>query len=237
MPDLRIQPGPHVFVDDVDAPVLDDGDRHHLSKSLRLRAGDALTVSDGAGAWRAARFGEVVEPDGPIHRVDPPPYAIGIGVALTKAAKPEFAVQKATEIGLDRIVLFASEHSVVRWDESKRHRNLVRLRRVAREAAMQSRRVAIPTVEFVDELGALAATATGGDVTAVARADFGGEPVGPSHRLVLIGPEGGWSEREREWLPAAVDLGPTVLRAETAAVVASSRLAVFRGEVTRRIHP
>ena len=67
-------------------------------------------------------------------------------VALTKAAKPEFAVQKATELGLDRIFLFPARHSVVRWDEIKTARNETRLAKVAREASMQSRRVTIPTV-------------------------------------------------------------------------------------------
>ena len=44
--------GPLVFVDDVDRPELDDGDRHHLRKALRLHPGDPLIVADGAGAWR-----------------------------------------------------------------------------------------------------------------------------------------------------------------------------------------
>ena len=50
-------PAPHAFVADLSAPVLDPDDRHHLERVLRMRAGDRLTVSDGAGAWRACRFG------------------------------------------------------------------------------------------------------------------------------------------------------------------------------------
>ena len=52
------------------------------------------------------------------------------------------------------------------------------------------------------------------------------------HRFILIGPEGGWSDRERAMVPAVVDLGPTVLRAETAAVVASAFLvnSLVRGD-------
>ena len=111
-PDLRLQSGPHVFVEDLDAIELAPDDRHHLERSLRLRQGDAFTVSNGAGAWRTARFGEVVEPTSDSYTVPPPPHRIGLGIALTKASKPEFAVQKATELGIDRIIVFQAEHSV-----------------------------------------------------------------------------------------------------------------------------
>ncbi|MFT4597719.1 MAG: 16S rRNA (uracil1498-N3)-methyltransferase [Paracrocinitomix sp.] len=221
-PDLRMQDGPHVFVSDLRRPQLDDDDRHHLSRALRLRDGDALTLSDGQGSWCAGQFGAVIEPTSPIYEIAPPAYRVGLGIALTKAAKPEFAVQKATELGIDDVVVFETENSVARWDETKRSRNEQRLIKVAREAAMQSRRVTIPTVLVVRDLQPLL---TGGGV---ARADFGGIPTNSQHRLVLIGPEGGWSERERDMIPDVVDLGPTVLRAETAAVVASTFLVTSR---------
>ena len=222
LPDLRQQSGPHAFVEDLDAIELAPDDRHHLERSLRLRPGDALTVSDGAGSWRAARFGEVIEPTSDSYVVPPPSYRIGLGVALTKASKPEFAVQKATELGMDRIVVFQAEHSVARWDETKRAKNVARLARVAREAAMQSRRVEIPVVDVVESIDHFAG------INGLARADFGGIATNSDHRFVLVGPEGGWSEQEQRQVPATVDLGPTVLRAETAAVVASAFLAKSR---------
>ena len=221
-PDLRMQDGPHVFVSDLEQPELTHDDRHHLSRALRLRDGEALTLSDGQGNWCTARFGAVIEPTSPLYQIPSPAYRVGLGVALTKAAKPEFAVQKATELGIDDVVVFETEHSVARWDETKRSRNQLRLIKGAREAAMQSRRVTIPTVRVVRDLQPLLAG------HGVARADFGGIPMNSLHRLVLIGPEGGWSERERDMIPDVVDLGPTVLRAETAAVVASSNLVTSR---------
>lgn len=224
IPDIRMQPGPHVFVDSLESPLLSDDDRHHLSKSLRLRDGDPLTLSDGQGSWCTAAFGATVEPTGPTHAVEAAPYRLGLGVALTKAAKPEFAVQKATELGIDDIIVFPAEHSVARWDETKRLRNAQRLSKVAREAAMQSRRVHIPTVEVVESLESLVGH------PGLARADFGGVPTNSSHRFVLVGPEGGWSDRERSMIPQVVDLGPNVLRAETAAVVASAFLVTSRDQ-------
>ena len=220
--DLRRQPGPHVFVADLVELALDDADRHHLSRALRVRDGDPLTVSDGRGSWRRARFGPELRADGDIVTVRPASPPVGLAVALTKSGKPELVVQKATELGVDRLVFFHAERSVARWDATKRARGLERLDRVAREAGMQSRRVRLPVVEFVDALGSIAPAAE------LVRADFGGDPIGPQHHMVAIGPEGGWTDTEAAQIPATVDLGPTVLRAETAAVAAVAFMASFR---------
>lgn len=219
--DIRMQPGPHVFVTDLESATLTDDDHHHLQRSLRLRDGDLLTASDGRGRWRSFRFGVPLEIAGPVVEAAPASWPIELALALTKGAKPELAVQKATELGIDRIVVFAADHSVVRWDGDKIVRSLDRLRRVAREAAMQSRRVRVPTLDFVADTAALSSQG-------FARADFGGPVIDSSVRTLAIGPEGGWSERERELLLTAVDLGGTVLRAETAAIAAATRMTAFR---------
>jgi len=222
--DIRAQAGPHVFVTDLESLELADDDRHHLEKSLRLRPGDPLTVSDGNGSWRTASFGSNVEPTGPINVVDSPAYEIGLGIALTKASKPEFAVQKATELGLDTIIVFPGAHSVARWDETKIAKNELRLAKVAREASMQSRRVTIPQVQVVAGLASIVESRN------VARADFVGIPTNVDHQFLVVGPEGGWSDEERSLVPEVVDLGKTVLRSETAAVVGAAFLARSRDQ-------
>lgn len=220
--------GPHVFVDDLDRPALDDADRRHLARSLRLRPGDALTVSDGRGRWRAARFGEDLEVDGePVEVPDPWP-PITVAMAPVKGQRPEWAVQKLTELGVDAIWLLVADRSVVRWDGSRAEGAAARLARVAREAAMQSRRCRLPEVR----VGLPVAEAAG--VPGAALADPGGSPPGLDHPVLLVGPEGGWSDAEREAAPATVDLGPTVLRAETAAVVAGSLLVALRSGLVAR---
>lgn len=217
---------PHVFVDDVDAPQLSDEDRHHLERVLRVRAGDDLVVSDGRGARRACRFGAALEPTGAITRDEPPSPAITIAFALTKRDKPELAVQKLTEVGADRIVLVIAERSVARWDDGRAERGVVRLRRVAREAAMQSRRVWLPVVDgpvaFADAVA----------LPGAALADMDGAVPTLARPTVLVGPEGGWSAAERGAAASGavptIALGPHVLRAETAAVVAGALLVALR---------
>ncbi|MEY2459098.1 MAG: rRNA (uracil1498-N3)-methyltransferase, partial [Acidimicrobiaceae bacterium] len=201
----------HVFVRDLDALELSDEDHHHLARVLRLRPGDELTASDGLGRWRRCRFGAPLEPTGAVETDDAPNPEITIAFALVKGERPELVVQKLTEVGVDRITPFVAERSVVHWDEQKATRNHVRLVTVAREAAMQSRRTWLPTVEplagFADVAGRAGAALT----------DRGGRPPTLAHPVLLVGPEGGWSERERRADLPSIGLGPTVLRAETAA--------------------
>jgi 16S rRNA (uracil1498-N3)-methyltransferase len=213
--------GPHVFVTDLDAPVLDLDDAHHLSKALRLRRGDPLTVSDGAGAWRPCRFGTPITTAGPIVEAGRPGPTVTVAFALVKGARPELVVQKLTELGIDRIVAFEAERSVVRWDGERTARHRERLRRVGREAAMQSRRCVLPDIEVGTPFVDLA------EAPGAVLAERDGRPLGPDDRLVLVGPEGGWSPGEREGREA-VTLGPNVLRAETAAIAAGVLLSALR---------
>lgn len=215
--------GPHLFVADLERPELTPADRHHLERVLRLRAGDDLTVGDGDGRWRMVRFAHPLDVAGPILQAPPLSPQLTVAVALTKGDKPELAVQKLTELGVDEVLLFSADRSVVRWDATKRERNLARLRQIARAAAEQSRRVRLPRVDLVDGLAAVVERHP-----TVVRADRGGTAPGLGATTVAVGPEGGWSEAERALVPAAVALGGPVLRAETAAVTAGALLAALR---------
>lgn len=219
----------HVFVEDLDAPVVAEPDRHHLERVLRLRAGETVTASDGRGGLRRCTFagGAALEPAGDLERTPAPAPAIGVGFALVKGEKPEWIVQKLTECGVDRILPFVAERSVVRWDPAKAARNLERLRRVAVEASMQSRRVWLPEVAPLQDFLAVVAA------TGVAIADLAGDPPDPAVApVVLVGPEGGWSDTERAAASGRrVRFAPTVLRAETAAVAAGVLLGALRAGV------
>lgn len=211
----------------MEAPSLDDDDRHHLERVLRLRAGEEVTVADGRGGWRRCAFaaGGVLEPLGPVEHREPPAPAITVAFALTKGEKPELTVQKLTEVGADRIIPFAAARSVARWDGERAAKHLVRLRRVAREAAMQSRRA------FVPEVAPLTTFAEVAELAGACRADAGGSPPTLALPVVLIGPEGGWSDEEAAGSLPVVGLGPNVLRAETAAITAGAVLAALRSGV------
>jgi 16S rRNA (uracil1498-N3)-methyltransferase len=222
---------PHVFVADLDTPELDPGDRHHLERVLRIGAGEELTVSDGNGSWRTCRFGDVLEPLDEIRTEPQPAPPVAVAFAPVKGDRPEWAVQKLTELGVDAIVLLTAERSVVRWDGDRAGRHLDRLRKVAREAAMQSRRVRLPVIE-----GPLPFATVAGRPGACLAAPGGG-PITTRTPLVLVGPEGGWSPAELDADLPRVELGPNVLRTETAAVAAGALFVAIRAGLVRTAAP
>jgi 16S rRNA (uracil1498-N3)-methyltransferase len=216
---------------------LPDDTVRHFVRVLRLRTGEGVSVTDGSGGFRScvvpldfASSGRL-EPTGEARRSQRSEPSVAVGLALSKGDKPELAVQKLTELGVDRIALFASERSVVRWDDGeKAARNLTRLRSVAVEALQQSRGLFLPSVELsnFDELASEAG---------VVRADAGGRaPSLQTDRLVLIGPEGGWSEGERDRLPVAVSIATNVLRAETAAIATAALWVAMRSQIVAETH-
>ncbi|MCU1346901.1 MAG: methyltransferase, RsmE family, partial [Acidimicrobiia bacterium] len=142
-----------------------------------------------------------------------------------KGDRPEWLVQKLTEIGVDRIVPLVAARSVVRWDGDRATSALERLRRVAREAAMQSRRPRLPVVEAPVPF-ATAVAWPGACVTSPE-----GSAPSLTHPVVLVGPEGGWTDEELAAAGAQTTLGQQVLRSETAALVAASLLTGLRSGI------
>jgi 16S rRNA (uracil1498-N3)-methyltransferase len=212
----------HVLVDDLASPELDDAAAHHVFRVLRVADGDAITVTDGAGAWRSCRaVGSAVEPVGEICRVERDAPAVELFVAVPKQDRPEWLVQKSTELGVDRIVFLHADRSVVRWADERARRHVAKLTRVAEEAAMQSRRVWVPVVE--GPVPAHEVVRSG-----VAVAEPGGRAFAPGDHAVAIGPEGGWSDRELALAGERIGLADTILRVETAAVAACTLLNQLR---------
>ncbi|MDP9070739.1 MAG: 16S rRNA (uracil(1498)-N(3))-methyltransferase [Actinomycetota bacterium] len=221
----------HVFVADLEVPHLEEQDRHHLERVLRLRPGQPVTVADGDGGWRRCAWvgGGRLEPCGGEGREPTPTPSVTVGFALTKGERPEWVVQKLTEAGVDRIVPFVAARSVVRWDADKAERSAGRWQRVAREAAMQSRRTRLPALEPVTTVVEAAARLG----PAASLAEPGGAPTSLERPAVLVGPEGGWAVEELGAGLPTVGLGPTVLRADTAAVAAGLLLCALRAGVVR----
>ncbi len=209
----------HVFVESVHAPVLLDDDSHHLSRVLRLRDGESVTCSDGNGSWVACTWnsGEV-EVAGDVVTVDAPSPVLTVAIAPVKGDRTDLVIEKVVEIGIDHIIILSPvERSVVRWASNKVPQVMDRYVRIVRSAAMQSRRVILPTVSGPLSL----ANVTG---QGVAFAEPGGSVAMDEVTTLVIGPEGGFAPSEVAIAPALADLGPSILRAETAAIVGAARM-------------
>ncbi len=212
----------HVLVDDVTAPMLDDGAEHHLFRVLRLRDGEIVTVTDGAGSWCPCRASAgSIEPEADRAFLPRRSLPVTVAFAVPKQDRPEWIVQKLTELGVDRIVLLHADRSIVRWSPDRAVRHLVKLRRVAAEALQQSRGVWLPEIA-----GPIDAAVV---ITDSLIAEPGGRALAPRDHGVAIGPEGGWSVDELEAAGDRISLAPTVLRVETAAITAAARL-ISHGE-------
>jgi 16S rRNA (uracil1498-N3)-methyltransferase len=219
---------------------LSEGDAHHLARVLRLTAGDRIVVADPRGAEAEATLVEVsagrvvADVDAPLARPARPHVVLAPG--LSRRERMEITVQKATELGVSEIWPVAAERCVVRLDEDRAGRRAGRWRRIAEEATKQSQRAVVPVVREPITVPGLAEEAGRFDVVLVpweeappdglgigAALDAAGATPGSSV-LLVIGPEGGFTEAEVAVLEAAggvaVTLGDTVLRTETAAVVA-----------------
>lgn len=207
----------HVFVDGLDSVSLSAHDAHHLFRVLRLRDGEPVTVSDGRGSWQSSTVADGgLRPVGEVV-FEPAGTQLTIATAIPKGDRLEWMVQKLTELGVSEIVLLNCERSVVRWKDDRAGKQLARLARVACEAAAQSRRVWLPHLSGPVDVattaglpGAVVADPDGEAATALAR---------PS--VVLIGPEGGFTEAERQLCGRSVSLGRNILRVETAALYAA----------------
>ena len=228
---VRAGAAAQVFVADPARPVLSRGDLHHLTTVLRLRSGEEVVAGDGRGAWCLCRFqggpvdeGTALEPDGDVRREAPEAVPVTVAFAPAKGDRPEWVVQKLTEVGVDRIVVLAADRSVVRWEGDRAGKAVARLERVASEAAAQSRRVWLPEILPPQSVG------EAGTVFGLALAERGGEALGPTVRGLAVGPEGGWSPAERALGLEMVGLGEHVLRAETASVAAAVLLCAGRSQ-------
>lgn len=205
----------------VHEPELTSEDEHHLRRVLRASEEEEIVVTDGKGSWSIARLStNAVERLTPV-MFDPPPGATTLYMVPLKGDRSEWVVAKATELGLARIVPLLSEHQIVKFKGEVRAKILRRWRRIADESAGQCRRT---HDLIIDEPVAVA------DVpNDVAVAEFDGSGDWNGVRSVAVGPEGGWAPREWSSSRRFVSLGPTVLRAETAGVVAASIVAFSAG--------
>ncbi len=216
-------------------------DVKHISKVLRMREGDALTICDGEATQYAgtiASFGE-----GEIHvrlgEAEPCeselPYTLTLIQGLPKAGKMEWIVQKCTELGMHSLIPVAAARSVVRVSQKEFEKKRLRYEKVAAEAAKQSQRGMLPKVEGLQSFRSIDYGAY--DLVLLfyeeekersLKQALQGLSFTPQRVALVIGPEGGIEKEEAEWMRAqgalSVSLGKRILRTETAGMAALAML-------------
>jgi 16S rRNA (uracil1498-N3)-methyltransferase len=218
----------------------------HLTRVLRLEPGAALTLFNGAGgeysATLAAHSGkkvlaQVLHHD-PVERESPLDLTLLQGVA--RGERMDLIVQKATELGVSRIVPVLTERSVVRVDAKQRGRKREHWEAIAISACEQCGRNRVPQISDPLALGDALRALSAGGLRCLMAADAAESLATLATRSVhqsialLIGPEGGLTENEEQFAAAndflGCRMGPRILRTETAGLAALATLQVVGGD-------
>lgn len=224
--------------------VLDGPEGRHAVSVKRLRAGEGVVLTDGAGRWAEGeveaaegkdrlivRLGEVAEEPEEFPRLT-------VVQALPKGDRGEVAVETMTEVGVDVIVPWAAARCITQWKGERGLKSLAKWRATAREAGKQSRRVRFPSVaDAVTSKGVASLLADAG--FAAVLHEGGAEPLAAAELpaggdiVLVVGPEGGVSPEELALFEAAgaraYRLGRSVLRTSTAGTAAAALLLARTG--------
>ncbi len=216
----------------------------HAVRVLRLAAGAAITLFNGDGRDYPATLLDIGKrPQARVEAVIEPgnesPLALTLSQAVVRGEKMDLIVQKATELGVVRIVPLFTERSEVRLDAARARKRLDHWQSIAISACEQSGRARIPIVAaplplevWLQDL----ATHTGARLTLLPRAPLRIRDVTfpTPHGALVVGPEGGLGSRDTAALLAAdfaaVQLGPRILRTETAGLAALAALQSMHGD-------
>lgn len=236
-----------------DSIVIEGTDAHHIADVLRLSPGQPIIVCDGEGYEYRGNIISCAKDETTVQVVSvkkslaEPPIRIILAQGMPKKPETlEMVIQKSTELGVTRVVPLISERTVVRPKEDKLEKRLSRWKRIALEAAKQSQRAKVPTVdkpltllEFLDTIPRDAFCLMPWEkekATGIKKAlDWELSNRFARTVVVLIGPEGGFSQQEVDVACRAgavpVSMGPRILRTETAGIIALGLIQYELGDL------
>lgn len=230
-----------------DLALITGDDAHHMLRVMRMTIGDQVIVCNEDKKCYYATIKQIkdqeieVTLDSMIEAQTELPIEVTIAQGLPKGDKFEWVIQKATECGASEFIPLEMERSVVKLDAKKAGKKIERWNKIAKEAAEQSHRQMVPTVTSVQTLKQLLAKASQYDICLFAYEETAKQgqlaqlkqilSTIENHKklLVIVGPEGGISEKEETILlesgfkPCA--LGPRILRTETAPIYILSAIS------------
>ncbi|MCM3902750.1 MAG: 16S rRNA (uracil(1498)-N(3))-methyltransferase [Pyrinomonadaceae bacterium] len=249
----RFYAQPNAFSSDLKSLTLQAEEARHLRDVLRLRPGDRVHVFDGAGKEFECSIEESRKDTARLQvlaEVEPArsesPLQLTLAVALLKSDKFDLVVQKATELGVARVVPVATKLADIRLrDDSDAHKRVTRWQRIALEASKQSGRALVPEVTPPISFPELVQTEDAAGQRRLMFSERDGQSLLEMENildadqrqvLALVGSEGGWTDeeislaRDNNW--GVVTLGGRTLRAETAAIAATVLLQYLYGDLS-----
>ena len=228
-----------------DELILDGEQARHVAKSLRMKEGDTLTVTDGGGSDYGCIIEEITKDTVKLKVCykqacgSEPDCKVTVYQGVPKGSKLEDVIQKCTELGAVKFVPTLTKRCISRPDEKSAKKKTERYRKIAFEAAQQSGRGVVP--EISDMLTLKEALAQDESEIKIVFYEGGGKPLGEiikkgaSSVSVYIGPEGGFERAEVEEIIGSgaecATLGARILRTQTAPVAALTAIMLLTGNL------
>ncbi|WP_305909543.1 16S rRNA (uracil(1498)-N(3))-methyltransferase [Methylomarinum sp. Ch1-1] len=222
---------------------LQDEAAHYVRTVLRLKKGLDIILFNGQGGEYLGRFEEVSRKKVVVDVLEfsdrsvESSLEIVFGLGISRGDRMDWAVQKAVELGVNHMTPLLTERCVIKFkDEEKKRQRLIHWRNIAQHAAEQSGRTLLPHMSVVDELSLWVEGQQGLRIflDPYAKQSLSDLPAGNGKVTLLSGPEGGFSEQERDIAVQAgfipVRLGQRILRTETAALAALSAVQTLWGD-------
>ncbi len=221
---------------------LDEAAAHYVRSVLRLKQDQQIVLFNGQGGEYLARFSEVsrktvrVEIEQFIDRDVESPMQINLGLGISRGDRMDWAVQKAVELGVTQLTPLVTERCVIKFSDDKKQQRLQHWQHIVQHAAEQSGRTCLPALTEIATLPNWVAGQQGFRVFLDPYADQTLADLVPENQQItlLSGPEGGFSEQERQIAKAAgfvpVRMGARILRTETAVLSALTAVQTLWGD-------
>ena len=228
---------------------LDDDNGHYVRTVLRLKKDAEIILFNGSGGEYLCTVGEVSRKTVLIHidkwldRSVESPLLVTLGLGISRGDRMDFSVQKAVELGVNQITPLLTERCVVQFKGEKKPQRLLHWQKIVQHAAEQSGRTTLPELTDIEYLQQWVSKQKGLKVFLDPYAELTLTDINPIDMQValLTGPEGGFSDQERETAKAAgfipVRLGSRILRTETASLAALASVQILWGDFGKIINP
>lgn len=222
---------------------LEEASSHHLLHVLRLQSGDSISLFNNEGQEFGATIREISKHGASVsvgnlsRQETPPKLSIHLLLGISRGERMDFALQKATELGVNRITPVFTKRCVVKLNDKKRASRIDHWQKIVINACEQSGRILLPAL---DEPADIASAVSSLSAHTALMLDHRSNKTLPEIKkpkgsiAILVGPEGGLSSEERKLGKAAgftgVRLGPRVMRTETAPLAAIAAIQTLWGD-------
>lgn len=225
---------------------LDDENGHYVRTVLRLKTDAEIILFNGAGGEYLCTVAEVsrkivmIRVDEWLDRSVESPLLVTLGLGISRGDRMDLSVQKAVELGVNHITPLLTERCVVQFKGEKKPQRLLHWQKIVQHAAEQSGRTILPELTGIDHLQLWVGKQQGLKVflDPYAEATLAETTPIDMHVTLLTGPEGGFTQQERDAAKAAgfipVRLGSRILRTETASLAALAAVQMLWGDFGRR---